>query len=380
MKILIVIEYFPKSDNCEVRGGVEARCFYIAKELSKKNDVIILTSWEQGTKKEDYFSGIKVIRCGKQRKYSQSGSILARISFTISSYLVGRSIKTDIVEGYNFLSYLSAYYIAKKNNAKSIATYHDVWLGSWIKNVGFITGIFGELYERLNLSRKWDCFIANSYFTKENLVKVRINKDRINVVYNGVDLENYNKIKAIKESNTTICCIARLVSYKKVDDLINALSIIKKKIPNIKCNIIGIGPEEDNLKNLSKRLDLDKNVDFLGTLEDHKEVIKKIKESHLFCLPSIVEGFGMVVVEAMAANVPYICSDIKPIKEITNNGKGGLLFSAGNYNDLADKILELLDNKKLYIVKKKEAILFVKQYDWKLIVKKLQKIYDGLLK
>ena len=60
MKILIVIEYFPKSDNCEVRGGVEARCFYIAKELSKKNDVIILTSWEQGTKKEDYFSGIKV--------------------------------------------------------------------------------------------------------------------------------------------------------------------------------------------------------------------------------------------------------------------------------------------------------------------------------
>lgn len=380
MKILLVTEYFPRSDKCEVRGGVEARCFYIAKELAKINEVTILTSWESETKKEDYFSGIKVIRCGKQRNYSQSGSIFARISFAINAYLVGRFIKADVVEGYNFLSYLSAYYIARKTNAKSIATYHDVWLGSWIKNVGFITGIFGELYERLNLSRKWDCFIANSYFTKENLVKIGINKDKINVVYNGVDLENYSKINSIKDNSLTICCIARLVSYKKIDDLIKALNIVKKKFPDIKCNIIGTGPEENNLKDLSKHLGLEKNVKFLGTIDDHEDVIRSIKRSYLFCLPSIVEGFGMVVVESMAVNVPYVCSDIKPIKEVTDNGKGGLLFSAGNYNDLADKIIRLISDKKLYVLKKKEAALFVKRYDWKLIVKQLQQIYQNLVK
>ena len=85
----------------------------------------------------------------------------------------------------------------------------------------------------------------------------------------------------------------------------------------------------------------------------------------------------MVVVEAMASNVPYVCSDIEPFKEVTENGRGGLIFKAEDYKDLAEKIKTLLKNKRVYDKKVKEEKEFVKKYDWNNIVKKIEKIYNS---
>lgn len=374
MRICLVSEYFPKSEKCEVRGGVEARCFFIAKHLAKKHKVTVLTSWEKGTKKKDKFAGIDVIRCGKQRSYSQKGSFFGRASFMKEAYKEGIKLKFDLVDGYNYISYLPAYNIAEKLKIPSIATYHDVWVGRWVKNVGII-GILGEIMERKTLAKNWTRFIAVSSFTKLNLIEVGIDKDRIDVVYNGVDLKEHRKIKIKKYAKPTICCIARLVTYKRVDDLINALKIINKKI-HVQCKIIGVGPERKKLESLSKGLD----VEFLGFVKKHEDVLTVLKKSHIFCLPSIVEGFGMGTVEAMACGVPYVCSSIAPVKEVTNNGVGGLLFRSRIVDNLAKKIILLLENKNLYKKKQKEASEFVKRYDWSNIVKKVEEVYKKTCK
>ena len=353
MKILIVSEFFPLSIKAEISGGVETRAYYVAKLLSKKHKITILTSQIKGSKKKERFDGFDVIRCGNIRQYSQKDAFLDRLSFMIYAYKIGKKLDFDIVDGYNFISYAPAYLIAKYKNKPSIATYHDVWINQWVKNIG-ITGLIMEILERYVLSRKWTRFITNSNFTKNNLIKVGIKKEIINTVYSGVELNNYKKLKVNKFKNPTVTTVARLVDYKRVNDLIDAISIVKEKVPSIKCNIIGDGPERKNLEIQVKKLGLDNDIKFMGYV-NHKIVIETLKKSHLFCLPSIVEGMGLVTVEAMACGTPYVNSRIAPQVEITKNGIGGILYTPKKPKELANGIISLIMNERLYAKKKKES-------------------------
>ena len=94
----------------------------------------------------------------------------------------------------------------------------------------------------------------------------------------------------------------------------------------------------------------------------------------------MLEGFGIVIIESSACKVPYVCTNIEVLKEVTKNEKGGLFFNQKNPEDLYEKSLELLSNKELYIKKRKEAFELAKNYDWKEIAKKIEKLYLKLLK
>ena len=149
--------------------------------------------------------------------------------------------------------------------------------------------------------------------------------------------------------------VGRLVEYKRVDDLLGAIKIIKGHIPDIQCKVIGSGPQENKLKALAEEFGIADCVEFFGFVPARKDVIALMKRSHVFCLPSVVEGFGMVTIEAMAAGIPYVNSDIPATREITQGGMGGLLFEPLNSNDLAEKIARLLTNHLLYEEKVREG-------------------------
>jgi glycosyltransferase involved in cell wall biosynthesis len=383
MKILLLSEYFPSSENADVTGGVEARCFNVAKRLALKNKVKVITSWQKGLKRHDMFANIEVYRVGKNNPYnahSPVSSTFSRLDYAKEAVKQGIKFSdADVVDGYSFIPYLATYEIGKKLKKPSVITYHETWVGDWIRNKGLVTGLPGELWERRVLSKKYDKIISVSEFTKRKLISKGVSSERIAVIPNGVDINKFAKVK-VKKAEKTICCISRLTPQKKVDDLINAVALVKKEIPTIKCRIIGKGPELENLKKLVQKLKIEKNIEFMGFVEKSDDVIKLLKSSNIFCLPSVLEGFGMVVIEAMASGVPYVCSDIAPLQEVTSSGKGGLLFKAEDYVELAAKIVKLLEDKKLYSQKIKEASVHVKKYDWNLITKEIEKTYEGLVK
>ncbi len=374
MKIVYITEYFPYKDKNDISGGAESRCFNIAEGLSKKHDVIIITSWKKGQVRKHRIGNIKILRVGPHHEYSNEGSILSRFKFAKAAYNIAKKTKADIIEGYNFISYIPAYKAAKKTKAKAFATYHEVWIGEWIKNKGFITGTFGYFWEKYTLSLNWDKIIAVSKFTANRLIKNKIPKSKIRLIYNGIDLKKY-KGKETKYKEPTICSISRLTPKKRVQDLIKATYIVKKEIPNIKLIIVGKGEETNKLKALTKKLKLENNIEFKGFVEKYEDIIKILKKSHVFCLPSILEGFGIVIAESLASGTPYVCSDIEVLKEVTEEGKGGLLFKRTNYKDLASKIEFLLKNKELYKEKQKEAKQLIKKYDWNLLTKQVEKEY-----
>lgn len=356
MKIGIVTEYFPRSEKFEIRGGAEGCAFNEALYLSKNHDVIVLTSREKGMPPSYKIGKIKVITCGLERKYTQSGSFFKRIIFMIDAYLKSRKFDFDIVIGYNFITHSIAWLISKSKGIPVVARYHDVWIGEWTKNIG-ISGIFGEFLERFNLSRNFDAIFAVSNYTKNKLKKYA-DSNKIEVIPNIVDI---NVPEVDKSNNPTIVCVSRLVKYKRVEDLIRAIHIIKKDIPNIRCKIVGTGPMLNYLKELTKKLNVEKNIEFCGFIEKHEDVLKIIKSAHVFCIPSIVEGFGIVVIEAMGCQVPFVATKIPAIVESTGM-KGGLFFKPTDYVDLANKIKKILTNKRLYTKLKKECKDKYKEY------------------
>ena len=102
--------------------------------------------------------------------------------------------------------------------------------------------------------------------------------------------------------------------------------------------------------------------------------------SRSFCLPDLsppseVEGFGISVIEAAAAGVPYVVSDIPVLKEVTRNGQGGLIAKVGDIAELSQKLEKLITDKKLYAEKSKQAIHLAKSYQWPQIARLTESVY-----
>ncbi|NQU98273.1 glycosyltransferase family 4 protein [Candidatus Woesearchaeota archaeon] len=372
MNFIFVTEYFPTSEKGEISGGVEARCFYLAKELSKKHQVKVITSWKKGQHRKHNIGKVVVERVGPNHEYSNKGSIFSRLFFGISAY---KKIKQErgfnFVDGFNFTTYIPAYFGARKIRAKAVATYHETWVGTWIKNKGLLTGLVGEILERTALGLKWDQVIPVSNFTRNKLKCNGIPERKITVVYNGVITDDFKKMKVKKEEKFRIVSVSRLVKTKRIQILLKALQHLKDK--SMKCVLVGEGDDREYMKKEAIRLGINDLVEFKGFLKTKEEVIKEIKKSHVFCLPSAVEGFGIAVIEAMASGVPVICSDIAPLKEVTKNGEYGLIFKLDDYKELAEKIKLLKENKNKYSELKRKGLKRANDFEWEKIAQEYLK-------
>lgn len=191
--------------------------------------------------------------------------------------------------------------------------------------------------------------IAISDAVKKDILSRGIKENKVTVIHNGIDFSPYEKIIKQKDEYYNIGCVARIQPKKKGQDvLINAIKIVKDKYPIVRCYFAGGYEEKDKsdmdmLKRLIDENGLAKNIFFLGSIDN---VPKFLENMDLFVLPSRQEGFGLVVVEAMAAKIPVIASDIDGPKEIIGDNKYGTLFKSENHIDLANKIIMNIENHK----------------------------------
>jgi glycosyltransferase involved in cell wall biosynthesis len=361
-------------------GGPDSRLISLCQHLKKKNDIHIITSHIEGGERIEDHDGITVHRVGKKRNFTQRGDFLERLKFGSLVASKVKELKPDLVSPAGFVSYEGGYVGAREIGVPSVVTVHEVWLGEWIRNMGLINGVIGHVLERHYLNYNFDGYIAVSNFTKQKLVdKVGVRPDNIEVVYNGIDPEIYRPANEEKFSEPTVLTICRLVGYKRVQDLVRAIGILKDEYPDIRLKIIGIGPMEASLKEMADELKMNGNVEFLGKVAETNQLAEILQKSHVFALPSVAEGFGMVVVEAMASGVPFVASRIPPIEEVTEDGRGGLLFNPTDHEDLADKIRQLLGDSTLAREKALEGAALSERYRWEVLSAHLEEYYRQIL-
>lgn len=162
----------------------------------------------------------------------------------------------------------------------------------------------------------------------------------------GLSLKNYktgnsNKIKEelkISESEFVISMIGELNKNKNQLQLLKAVSILKNKgIDNIRIVLVGIGNQEDVLKEEAKKNRL--KIDFLGYRKDVKDIIAA---SDIICSMSYREGLPRNIMEGMAQGKPFIVTDIRGNRDIIKNNENGFIVSINNFQKTADKIKELI--------------------------------------
>ncbi|ALM76147.1 glycosyltransferase family 4 protein [Thermococcus barophilus] len=360
-----------------VKGGVEKRIYEVAKRLAKRHEVHIYGYKLWDGKDEIEREGIVYHGTIRPKKIYSNGrrSIIPPVLHALKLVPLFKNEKFDIIDC-QASPYFPAYSSkagAMFGDSKLIITWHEFWGRYWLRYLGK-AGILGQVIEK-GLFDLTDNHIAVSLKTKRDLYNAGLRKN-VAVIPNGIDFKRIQRIKNA-DLESDIIFVGRLIKEKNVQLLLNAVRIIKKEVPDTKVLIIGDGPERKRLENLSKRLDISENVQFLGFLESYDDVIAHMKASKVFAFPSLREGFGIVVLEANASGLPVVTVnyEMNASRDLIIEGKNGFISNIDE-KSFAEKVLTAIEKRRKM---KNAAIDIASRYDWDEIVGGLERYYGGVV-
>jgi len=234
-------------------------------------------------------------------------------------------------------------------------------------------------------SKTWrhaDHIIAVCKALRDEIMERKVPSAKISVISNGIDDEflresNVKKSSAVlreKYGITGHYClyVGRLIPRKGLDYLLYAL----KKVCDVKCAIVGEGPQREHLFSLTRTLELQDRVIFTGYAP--KEDLKHFyAAADFFVLPSLAEGLPLVVLEALATGTPIIASKVAGIPDIIQEGYNGLIVPPKDVELLAAAIQKLAYTPDIQKKMSAHARQTVSQeFSWKSIAKEVLRVYE----
>ncbi len=213
------------------------------------------------------------------------------------------------------------------------------------------------------------------------------NKSRkLLVINNSIDLNSFKSSEDIRgklnisKKELVIGIVGQISRLKGHDVFLKAASIILKKNKNVKFLIAGeVRRERDQglCEAFIRRLNLRENVIFAGFRNDIANVMSAID---ILAFPTLKESFGRSAIEAMTQRKPVVASNVGGVPEIVNHGKTGILVPSGDAEELADGLLELINDKEKTEYMGKEGLKVVrKKFDIKDMMNRIENVYKELL-
>lgn len=204
----------------------------------------------------------------------------------------------------------------------------------------------------------------------------------IEVIYNFVDTNRFERtaVQAFRQiiapKNERIFLHAsNFRKVKRVDDVVSVFKKVNKEIPS-KLLFVGDGPERTHIEGLCRQMEAHSDIKFLGR-QDQMEDILAI--SDLFILPSEYESFGLVALEAMAASVPVISTNVGGLPEINIEGVTGFLSNVGDVENMSKNIIHIFSDETRFIEMKKNALEQARKFDIHNIVPQYENLYKKVL-
>lgn len=379
MKIALISTWFPP-----LIVGSGNRFYEIGRRLPQKHEVHVYTTGTTGNAEEEEMHGMHIHRYGTFdiSKSIEQESYLLNLKFSLNLLkTIPESIRRT--DGFDILDCnivsktlpFASYLISRRTQTPLIETWHEVWYKENFKQYNPVMALPGFFMELL-MPRVSDFNIAVSETTKRRLVDLlKVSPDKIVVISNGVDLKKFNGI-SVEKKYGRILYVGRLESHKCVDTLLLAYRQLKKRYVDIELILVGKGPQKEYLQNLSKKLNL-KDITFHDPVP-YERLITIMKSSWMLVLPSIREGQGIVLLEAMAAGTPPIAvqAEGSAVGDVIKDEYNGLLVPQGG---IESAIQKLLTREELYVHLQKNGLHFVKEYDWDKIAERTGEVYDKMV-
>ena len=223
----------------------------------------------------------------------------------------------------------------------------------------FQTRRYGPLVKAVRLmqstyARRADAIVAPSPYVRDYVAGWGVDRSRIRVVYNAVsdptagldeDRATARAALGLPADAAVILTVARLTAWKGVDTLIRALPALRVRRPNAVLVIVGDGPDRARLEGLASEAPPG-SVRFAGEVP-HREVARRLVAADVLALCSGYEGLSHVLLEAMAAGVPVVASDVGGNRALVRDGENGLLVPFGDVPATAVALGRLLDDPAL---------------------------------
>lgn len=386
------ILYFTQLFYPAVFGGGEYIFYNWALELARSgHQVFVVTQKLRGEKNFEVLDGISIHRVGLPIDYlgTLPSGILQNASFLLNSYFKGLEIlkknKIDLIHSNTYVPVISANWCAKKKNIPHIITVHDVYHSSdkdfwknWSKQKGtpFVTRYIGRWLEKTISQIQANAFHTVSNKSKSDLEQIGVSRP-ITVIPNGIRADRY---KAQGKTEKQIIYVGRLVFYKNLDTLIDAFSMVVKKVSNTRLIIVGDGPMRTHMENKIHGLGLENNVILKGRVSE-EEKIMLIGQSTALANPSTVEGFGIVVLEGFACSKPAIVSDVEPLSDLVIDNEDGFVVPAFDAAAWSEKMLYFLENEQAAVsMGSKGRQKVEEQYSVEKLSKSLLQLYNSVLR
>jgi glycosyltransferase involved in cell wall biosynthesis len=303
---------------------------------------------------------------------------------SISKYLSQISTTTILHSHSEFSDIIALFLKLQYKHIHTIRTCHYGYKQEW-KNRPFRRILLTNfLYP---LSFNYEVGVNSSITNRlDNRFVSKILHKKAILINEGINLNHFSNTKditceiksilGIPEKANIVGSIGRLAEQKGQKYLLQAAKIVINKIPNTYFIIVGDGPLRNDLEALSRILEIDQHVFFLGSRSD---VINLLKCFDIFVLPSLWEGLPISLLESMASNVPVITTSIPGCMDIITNERNGILVDPRNPQALSEAIFQILHSPELRNKLSKNALDTVKEYSIENIAKVYSDLYMSLI-
>lgn len=200
--------------------------------------------------------------------------------------------------------------------------------------------IYADLFDRA------DCILANTQYTRERLIEFGADPDAVRVHHVGIDPDRFRPDDRAHNSGTmTVLTVARLHEVKGLEYGILAAKQLSQRLQgvDVRYRIVGGGPLEDKLQELIRENDAGDVVTLCGPM-DQTGVVDELRAADVFLLPSLEEGFGRVLLEAQASELPIVASNVGGIPEAVFPGGSALLVPPRDTKAITDRLERLAND------------------------------------
>lgn len=276
----------------------------------------------------------------------------------------------DVIHAHGEISGLAAVAAAKQLSIPSVVTLHGIDMCERLWK-----GLAHRAFK--NMFNQADKLIFVGESLRQYFEPMLVNKERSCVIYNGVRLPNsMQQVDCLNQSFVRIISVSNLHEGKGVDITLQALANLKNKgLTSWVYTIVGSGDQQSILVDIMKKHNLQNDVEFTGDLS-HDTVYQKLQKADIFCLPSYREAFGIVYLEAMVHGLLTIGVKGQGPQAFIKHEKTGLLVEPNRVDDLTNKLLYVLENrKKMQLIAAAGKKYVLENFTWEKHAEKLISVY-----